>query len=66
MAVLSNDLASDEFSDRLRELSDFRMGDSGARCPFELLPDPECADDVRALVHELQLTERVSVYSLAA
>ena len=66
MAVVSDDLASDEFSDRILELSDVRMGNGGARCPFELLPDPECADEVRKLVHELQLTERVSVYSLAA
>ncbi|MFN2469997.1 MAG: hypothetical protein ABR583_03225 [Gaiellaceae bacterium] len=66
IAVVADDLSSDEFPARLLELSDVRMGDDGARCPFELLPDAECADELHSLVHRLQLTERVSVYSLAA
>lgn len=66
MAVVADDLSSDEFPARLLELSNVRMGDDGARCPFELLPDAECADELYSLVHHLRLTERVSVYSLAA
>lgn len=66
MAVVRDDLASDEFPKRLLELSNVRMGDDGARCPFELLPDADCAEELHSLVHRLRLTERVSVYSLAA
>ena len=65
MAVVTADLADEGFAPRLVELSDVRE-DDGARCPFELLPDPECAEDVRSLLAQLRLTERVSVYSLAA
>jgi hypothetical protein len=65
MAVVSADLDDAAFGSRLLELSDVRE-DDGARCPFELLPDPDCAGDVRSLLAQLRLTERVSVYSLAA
>jgi hypothetical protein len=66
MAVVADDLASDDFPSRLLELSNVRMAEDGARCPFELLPDSDCADELHSLVHRLQLAERVSVYSLAA
>jgi hypothetical protein len=66
MAVVGADLADEGFADRLVELSDVRMADDGARCPFELLPDPACAGDVRSLLARLRLAERVAVYSLAA
>lgn len=65
MAVVAADLADDGFGPRLVELSDVRE-DNGARCPFELLPDPDCAGDVRSLLAQLRLTDRVSVYALAA
>lgn len=65
MAVIAADLADDAFGQRLVELSDVRQTD-GARCPFELLPDPDCAGDVRSLLAQLRLTDRVSVYALAA
>ena len=65
MAVLPADLADDSFGERLRELSDVREHD-GARCPFELLPEAECAGEVRSLLDRLKLSERVAVYSLAA
>jgi len=65
MAVVSEDLDDDGFSSRLVELSDIREND-GARCPFELFPDPGCAGEVKSLLAQLRLTERVSVYSLAA
>jgi hypothetical protein len=65
MAVLEDDLADERFPERLRELSDVRESD-GARCPFELLPEPGCAGEVRSLLDRLRLSERVAVYSLAA
>jgi hypothetical protein len=65
MAVVAADLADQDFGPRLVQLSDVREND-GARCPFELLPDGECADEVRLLLAQLRLTERVSVYSIAA
>ncbi len=66
MAVVVSDLEQKDFADRLVELSDIRMAENGARCPFELLPDPDCAGEVRSLLERLRLAERVSVYSLAA
>lgn len=65
MAVVAADLTDDSFAPRLVELSEM-YEDDGARCPFELLPDPDCAGDVRSLLSRLRLGERVSVYSLAA
>lgn len=66
MAVVEDDLADGGFADRLVELSDVRMGDGGARCPFELFPAPECAGEVHSLLDRLRLADRVAVYSLAA
>lgn len=66
LAVVGDDLQEDDFADRLVELSDVRMGQDGARCPFELLPDESCAGALRSLLERLRLSERVSVYSLAA
>ena len=66
MAVVAADLASAEFEQRVVELSDVRMGRDGVRCPFELLPDEECTAEVRSVLDRLRLSERVSVYSLAA
>lgn len=65
LAVVPDDLAQEGFADRLVALSELRMAD-GPRCPFELLPDPECAGAVESLLERLRLSERVSVYSLAA
>jgi len=66
MAVVESDLAAAGFAEKLVELSDIRMTDDGARCPFELLPAPECAAQVSSLLGRLRLADRVSVYSLAA
>lgn len=66
LAVVADDLAQDGFAERLVELSDVRMERDGPRCPFELLPDGDCAGEVRFLLERLRLAERVSVYSLAA
>lgn len=67
MAVVLDDLAdAAAFADRLVALSDVRMSQDGARCPFELFPAPECAGEVHALLSRLRLADRVAVYSLAA
>lgn len=65
LAVVEEDVREPEFRDRLLELADQRMP-AGQRCPFELLPDDRCEEDVRRMLAELRLHERVSVYSLAA
>lgn len=67
VAVVGEDLADEAFASRLRELAEERMP-HGERCPLELLPAEECADELRALLAELRLAERghVEVYSLAA
>jgi len=67
LPVLRDDLVQESFAVRLLELADERMP-QGERCPLELLPAEECADDLRALLTELRLERRghVDVYSLAA
>lgn len=68
MAVAGDDLADDATEQRLLHLSDERMDGGRIVCPFELLPDPACADDLRTTLERLQLAERghVTVYSAAA
>ena len=66
LVVMPGDIAGDGLAVRLRELSDERMPGGGERCPLELLPAAECADELRALLAELGLSEVASVYSLAA
>jgi hypothetical protein len=66
MAVVPEDLDAAGFGERLVELSEQRMPAGGERCPFELLPDESCAGEVRSVLADLRLSERVSVYSLAA
>jgi len=67
LAVVPEDLAARDFEERLIELSEQRMP-RGERCPFELLPAAECAEELRATLTRLRLAERghVAVYSLAA
>ena len=66
MAVVADDLASDEFTDRLLELSNAHMGPDGVRCQLDLLPDAACAGELHSLMQRLRLPERVAVYALAA
>lgn len=67
LAVTADDLAHEGFDQRLIALSDERMP-RGELCPFELLPEQECADELRATLARLRLDARghVAVYSLAA
>ena len=66
LVVIPEDIAEGGLAARLRGLSDERMPGGGERCPLELLPAAECAEELRALLAELGLSELVSVYSLAA
>lgn len=67
LPVVATDLASESFEAQLLELADQRMP-QGALCPLELLPAEDCADDLRAVLDRLRLTNRghVDIYSLAA
>lgn len=67
LPVVAADLVSEGFEAQLLELSDQRMP-KGALCPLELLPAEDCADDLRAVLDRLRLTNRghVEIYSLAA
>lgn len=68
LPVVRADLESANFQERLLELSEQRMPHGGERCPLELLPDEDCADDVRTLLDRLRLRKRghIEVYSLVA
>ena len=67
LPVVADDLADEGFEGRLVELAEQRMP-QGALCPLELLPAEDCADELRAVLARLRLSERghVEVYSLAA
>jgi hypothetical protein len=66
LAVMPEDITGEGFALRLRDLSGERMPGGGERCPLELLPAAECADELRELLSKLGLSELVSIYSLAA
>ena len=66
LVVMPEDIAAGDLAAWLRELSGERMPGGGERCPLELLPAAECAEELRALLAELGLSELVSVYSFAA
>lgn len=68
LPVVRADVESADFQERLLALSEERMPRGGERCPLELLPDEDCADDIRTLLDRLRLRERghVEIYSLAA
>ncbi len=65
LAVLPEDLADPAFPERLVELANRTMPGDGRRCELELLPAEECLGAVEALLRELRLEERVSVYARA-
>jgi len=67
LAVVPEDLGDPTFEPLLATLAEERMP-KGERCPLELLPAEECADELRLLLDRLRLDRRghVEVYSLAA
>lgn len=66
LAVVPEDLDDPGFADRLRDFASRRMPSDGRLCPLEVLPAEECRAKVEALLRDLRLDERVSVYALAA
>lgn len=66
LAVMPEDLEDPAFADRLRDFASRRMASDGRLCPLEVLPSEDCRARVEALLRDLRLDERVSVYSLAA
>lgn len=66
LPVVTTDLEDEQFESRLLTLGDERTPD-GKRCPLELLPAPDCGDELRAVLRRLRLDERghVEVYSTA-
>lgn len=66
LPVVTTDLEDEQFESRLLTLGEERTPE-GKRCPLELLPAPDCGDELRALLRRLRLDERghVEVYSTA-
>lgn len=67
LPVVTADLADERFEERLLTLGEERTAE-GKRCPLELLPSPDCGEELRALLRRLRLDERghVEIYSTAA
>lgn len=67
-AVVPADLEQDGIEDRFRDLAERRMDRGGELCPFELLPSPDCKDDLQAMLERIGIADRgnVAVYSFAA
>ena len=68
LPMVAADLSQPGFGQLLLSLADTYMPDGRALCPLDLLPDPPCADELRALLDELRLRGlgHVEIYSLAA
>lgn len=67
-AVVPADLEQDGIEERFKDLAERRMDGGGELCPFELLPSPDCKDDLQALLKRIGIADRgnVAVYSFAA
>lgn len=67
-AVIPADLEKEGIEDRFRDLAERRMDRGGELCPFELLPSPDCKDDLQALLERIGIAGRgnVAVYSFAS
>ena len=67
LPVTTDVLDDPAFPDTLLALAGERMP-TGELCPLELLPDPGCETDLRALLERVRLADRghVEVYAVAA
>lgn len=67
-AVVVEDLRSEDFEAEIVDLADRRMPEGGELRPLDLLPAPECRDQLDALLERVGLSghTHVSVYSIAA
>lgn len=66
--VTRTELEADDVEERFRDLAEQRMDGGGELCPFELLPSPDCKDELEAMLERIGLATRgnVAVYSFAA
>lgn len=66
--VVTEDLESEEFEAEIIDLADRRMPTGGELRPLDLLPAPECREQLDELLKRtgLDRTTHVSVYSIAA
>lgn len=67
-AIVSADLEDEATAERLREMAEQRMESGGELCPLELLPSPDCEQELKALLSRIGIADRsnVDVYSLAS
>ena len=67
-AVVREDLRDEATGERFREFAERRMEGGGELCPFELLPSPDCFDELEQLLERIGIAERgnVEVYSLVS
>jgi hypothetical protein len=67
-AVIRADLEEDGVEERLKDLAERRMEGGGELCPFELLPSPDCKDELQELLERIGIAGRgnVAVYSFAS
>jgi hypothetical protein len=67
-AILAEDLEDEAVAERLRALADQRMDAGGELCPLDLLPSPECEQELKDLLGRIGIADRsnVDVYSLAS
>ncbi len=63
LAIVPEDIDDPDFPGRLVELANRPMPGTDRCCVFEVLPAEECKPAVEALLKNLRLDERVSVYS---
>ena len=66
LPVAADDLDDEAFEGRLIALGDERMP-TGEPCPLEMLPSPDCAERLYAILERIGLGERgnVEVYTAA-
>jgi hypothetical protein len=67
-AIVPADLEDEGIADRLLQMSEQRMEGGGELCPLELLPSPDCAEELKTLLARIGIADRsnVGVYSLAS
>jgi len=67
-AVVEEDLTSEQFEAEIVDLAERRMPEGGELRPLDLLPDPDCRQQLDQLLERTGLSghTHVSVYSIAA
>lgn len=67
-AVVDDDLRSEAFEAEIVDLADRRMPEGGELRPLDLLPAPDCREELDRLLERTGLSghTHISVYSIAA